>query len=114
MWDLFQQMQINDLQQRSSDARFDARSALNAIAALEQKVDLLSLVCHAMFEELQRTSGFTEARLKEKMLEIDMRDGKRDGKLSSAALKTCPDCGQRITKLRANCFWCGAKLSPLA
>lgn len=113
LWDAFQQKQIGSVQQRASDAHFDAKAALEAIAELEEKVDRLSLVCHALFEELQRATGYSETQLKEKMLEIDLRDGKQDGKLDPLAGRKCPDCGHKITKKRPHCFWCGAKLSGL-
>lgn len=113
LWDAFQQKQIGDVQQRASDAQFDSRTAIEAIAGLEEKVDRLSLLCHALFEELHRATGFSEAQLKEKMVEIDGRDGKLDGKYNPLAGMKCPDCGHRITKRRSHCFWCGAKLSGL-
>lgn len=99
-----------DVQQRTSDAHLNAKAALSAISELEEKVDRLSLICHALFEELQRATGYSETRLKEKMIEIDLRDGKRDGKFDPITGVMCPDCGRRVTKKRSNCFWCGVKL----
>lgn len=113
LWDAFQQKQITDVTDRLDNARFDARLAARAIADLEEKVDRLSLICHALFEELQRTSGLSEAQLKQRMIEIDMRDGKRDGKLDASTGKKCPDCGQAILKKRSHCFLCGAALNGL-
>lgn len=114
IWDWLQQEQIGDVQARVSSARFDAKAALESIQQLQQRVDRLSLLCQALFEELQKTSGLTEDRLKERMLEIDMRDGRRDGKLDMTAAGKCPDCGHPITRPRPNCFWCGAKLTGVA
>jgi len=65
----------------------------------------------AMFEEMEKTAGFSEARLKERMLEIDLRDGKRDGRLAPSTGNKCPDCGHIITKVCSNCSCCGAKLT---
>lgn len=113
IWNAFQQMQIRDGQQRVSDAGITARSAQQAIAELEEKVDRLSLICHALFEEIERTTGFTEIQLKQKMLEIDMRDGNRDGKYDPVSNQKCPECGHTVKNRRDNCFWCGASLSAL-
>ncbi|MGL6162209.1 hypothetical protein [Microbulbifer sp.] len=112
-WDAFQQSQISDNQQRSSDAKNDAASALRSARELEDKVDRLSLLCHALFEELERTTGFSETQLKEKMIEIDLRDGKLDGKFDPSVGKSCPDCGHQIKRSRPNCFWCGASLQGI-
>jgi hypothetical protein len=111
LWDWLQQEQIGDAQARVSAARFDAKAALAQIEQLEQRVDRLALLCQAMFEEMQRTAGFSESRLKERILEIDLRDGKRDGRLAPSVGNKCPDCGHVVTKARSNCFWCGAKLT---
>jgi hypothetical protein len=113
LWDWLQQEQIGDAQARISAARFDAKAALDEIAQLQQRVDRLSLLCQAMFEEMEKSAGLSEARLKERMLEIDLRDGKRDGRLAPSSGGKCPDCGHIITKIRSNCFWCGAKLTGL-
>lgn len=113
LWDAFQQRQITDVTSRLDNARFDARLTARAVVDLEEKVDRLSLICHALFEELQRTSGFTEAQLKQRMVEIDLRDGKRDGKLDPGAQRKCPDCAQPILKKRSHCFLCGAALGGL-
>lgn len=113
LWNMFQQLQINDTLKRSSDARFDAKDALQAISDLEDKVARLSLLCHALFEELERTTGLSEAQLKEKMIEIDMRDGKLDGKYDPTSNQKCPDCGHQLRRNRPNCFWCGSPLTTL-
>lgn len=110
LWDAFQQKQINETKIQSDEAQFDAKKALREIGQLEDKVDRLSLLCHALFEELEKHTGFSESQLKAKMVEIDLRDGKLDGKLSEIKQKNCPDCGHKVKSTRANCFWCGAKI----
>ncbi|GAA5445185.1 hypothetical protein Misp06_03382 [Microbulbifer sp. NBRC 101763] len=112
-WDAFQQSQISDNQKLSSDAKHDAKAALSSVRELEEKVDRLSLLCHALFEELERSTGFSESQLKEKMAEIDLRDGKLDGKFDPISGKNCLDCGHKIRKSRPNCFWCGASLKSI-
>lgn len=112
-WDAFQQTEIIENRKRGSDAQIDANSALRSINELEEKVDRLSLLCHALFEELERTTGFSEAQLKEKMTQIDLRDGRSDGKYDPVLGSDCPDCGRKVKKTRSNCFWCGASLRAL-
>lgn len=111
IWDMFQQHQIRDNQQRSTDAQLDAKSAHKEIAQLQEKIDALSLLCRALFEELQIVSGITESQLRQRMAEIDLRDGKLDGKYDPKAIETCSECGHKIKNNRSNCFWCGAKLT---
>jgi hypothetical protein len=109
-WNAFQQTEISENRKRGSEAQIDAKVALRSINELEEKVDRLSLLCHALFEELERTTGFSEAQLKEKMTQIDLRDGRSDGKYDPVLGSDCPDCGRKVKKTRSNCFWCGASL----
>lgn len=111
LWNWFQHHQIRDNHQRSADALIDARFAVRQIAELEAKIDSLALLCHALFEELQKNSGLTEAELRERMAEIDLRDGAADGKYAPQVLATCRECGHKVKTNRPNCFWCGAKLA---
>lgn len=70
LWDAFQQSQISDNQKRSSDAKSDSALALRSVRELEEKLDRLSLLCHALFEELERTTGFLKHSLKKKCLKL--------------------------------------------
>ena len=43
------------------------------------------------------------------MGEIDLRDGKADGKMTRSDTD-CFQCGRRLGKRRRNCLYCGANL----
>ena len=111
LWDSFQQRQIRDGQLSADKARIDAKVNSRSIAELEERVDRLSLLCHALFEELQRTTGFSEDQLRGRMVEIDLRDGKADGKYSPGVSEECSECGHKNKRRRPNCYWCGNKLA---
>ncbi len=76
---------------------------------LEAKVDGLALTCQALFEILQAQCGVTEEQLSQKMEEIDLRDGKKDGRISPPN-KACSKCGRRASSGRGNCLYCGGLL----
>jgi len=99
-WDAFQHLEIAQNRRKSGDAQIDAKTALRSINELEEKVDRLSLLCHALFEELERATGFSETQLKEKMTQIDLRDGREDGKYDPVQGADCPDCGRQVKKTR--------------
>ena len=77
------------------------------IKALQRQVDRLSLACQAMWELVRERTGRSEAQLEQKILEIDLRDGKADGKLSAPVLD-CPSCGAKTNSHRSTCVMCGA------
>lgn len=58
------------------------QSSRSELQTTTQHVDRLRLVCQALWELCSERLGVTEEELEEKVLEIDLRGGKADGKLS--------------------------------
>lgn len=112
-WNWFQQLQLRSTEHTASNAKLQSRTNERNIAELEEKIDALSLACHAMWEILQENHGLTSAQLEQKIQEIDLRDGKADGKLD-LDIKNCPECGHKINKRHTNCFYCGSDISNSA
>lgn len=109
IWDLYQQYQINQLDQkldRINDNVASDRAVARAAAQLEDKVNRLALLCRAMFELMQQTTGVSEDQLKAKVVEIDLRDGQADGRMT-ATPKKCPKCGAMIAPRFGRCLFCG-------
>lgn len=73
---------------------------------LEMRVDRMSLACQALWELLEQHTEMNEKQLHEKMSEIDLRDGNRDGKIAMSVL-VCPNCGRRSNSRRQMCIFCG-------
>ena len=61
----------------------------------------------ALWEIIREHSDFKEEDLEKKMLEIDLRDGKTDGKIGALVLN-CPACGSKTNSKRPTCIICGA------
>lgn len=101
IWSLFQQSSMNAGDTASAGSE-----------GLQSQVDTLILANQAMWEILAGRLDVSEGELVKKMNEIDLRDGKLDGKITKQAVNAinCPDCGHKIAKKRANCYWCGTKL----
>lgn len=108
-WDLYQQAQINDVQDSARRARDDTLSLRGEIRDLRRSLDSLTLTCAALWELLSDKSGLTEDELLAKMQEIDLRDGKLDGKMTRPASE-CPRCQRANNATRRNCMYCGEKL----
>ena len=106
-WDLYQQHQIYSLSREASRANNNADKAAVYLEQLENKVDSLALACQSLWEIIQDTTGITQEQLEAKMEEIDLRDGKKDGRLSQTA-DTCQQCGRKTSRRRPICLYCGA------
>jgi hypothetical protein len=111
LWDLYQQYQIGQIGRQLDDVResaaaLEGSSDLRAAARLDEKVNRLALICRAMFELMQASSGVTEDQLKSKIVEIDVRDGQADGRMTPRA-KPCPKCGATMSPQMGRCLFCG-------
>jgi len=111
LWDLYQQYRIGQIGRQLDDVResaaaLEGSSDLRAAARLDEKVNRLALICRAMFELMQASSGVTEDQLKAKIVEIDLRDGQADGKMTERA-KPCPKCGATMSPQMGRCLFCG-------
>ena len=111
VWDLFQQFQIGEAKGKATNAEQLAITTGTSISNVQAQLDTLVLANQAMWELLSKKLGVTEAELVKLMNEIDLRDGKADGKISKVQVRECGDCGHKIKKQRPNCYWCGSKIS---
>ena len=76
------------------------------VERLETKLDNLALACQALWEILRDSTDLTEHELTTKMESIDLRDGKRDGRITPTA-QTCKSCGRKSGRNRKQCVYCG-------
>lgn len=116
LWELFQQTRIAQAAWAADDAKSLANRAENEtrrfehrLQMLEQQNERLSLAVMALAEVLAEQRGITEDMIEAKMREIDLRDGKLDGKLRRPA-KLCAACQRPSSPHRSNCLYCGAAL----
>jgi uncharacterized protein YigA (DUF484 family) len=118
IWDLFQQGQINNLtdgrlsqleKEKSQDRKADATD--ERVRELEQRHEQLKLVTLALWSLLRDRLGLSEAELRRYVEQIDLLDGKRDGKASMSREKTtCAGCNRSVIGTSAVCVYCGTSL----
>ncbi|MEZ5302285.1 MAG: hypothetical protein R3F11_16870 [Verrucomicrobiales bacterium] len=87
-----------------SDAK--VRGIDHELEHLHRRVERLALSCQAMWELLREHTPLSEAQLREKILEVDRRDGRVDGQIAPKMVN-CPRCGRPTSKTRQSCLWCG-------
>jgi len=105
---LYQRKSIRELRSNQNTSDLEHSAELNE---LENRVEYLSLVCMAMAETFAEL-GFDQEKLAKKIEEIDLRDGKLDGKY--VEILTCPSCNRKSTVKKKNCMYCGALLLKTA
>ncbi len=106
--DMHQYRKIAQAQAEAAQAGYKAEAIDHRLNELERRVDRLALACQALWEIIKEKNGITEEQIFERMEEIDLRNGKSDGKVGSQILK-CQKCGRNINTQRPVCVYCGHK-----
>jgi len=75
---------------------------------MERRYERLRLVTMAMWALLKERSGLTEADLQKYVNQVDLIDGKLDGRLTrEKGIIECAKCHRRVLKTALACVYCG-------
>lgn len=83
-----------------------ANAAATEVSHLREEMGRLALLNQALWELLQQRFGLTEDELVKLATEIDLRDGKADGKITAHPLR-CPNCSRVSNSRHQKCLYCG-------
>jgi uncharacterized protein with PIN domain len=75
---------------------------------LEQQLDRLSLVTQSLWELVKRDRGLDDEALATMVKEIDLSDGKIDGK-APQTVSVCTACERIMSPDHERCLYCGAE-----
>ena len=106
---IYQQGRIREAQDTADKASSAARTVEWQMQDLKRKVESLTITCQALWELLSERLNLSESLILDKMQEIDLRDGKVDGKISQS-LVSCPSCSRPNKASRGECLYCGTTL----
>ncbi|MBN1903183.1 hypothetical protein JW926_17815 [Candidatus Sumerlaeota bacterium] len=79
--------------------------------AIIADVEKLYLIAKALWTILKEQHGYTDEGLLKKIREIDLEDGKLDGKISQTEAPSCPVCGRKLIGKHPVCLYCGATIA---
>ena len=65
------------------------------------------MITEALWTLLKQQHGFADEVLTKLIAEIDLRDGKLDGRAAAQSPQPCPFCGRPISTRRPFCLYCG-------
>lgn len=97
----------------AAGARRRAAGAAAKVAELEGRLDRALLACEAMWTILRDRLGVPEEELAARVNEIDLSDGRLDGKVRRSAT-VCPSCNRTIARRFARCIYCGSPIDKAA
>lgn len=98
--------------ERAQARRIDqsARSLSQRVEELEARLSRSLLACEAMWTLLRDKLGVSEEEFLERINEIDLSDGKLDGKVRRTAV-ACPQCKRTISRRFPHCMYCGQPIA---
>ncbi|NQZ68213.1 MAG: hypothetical protein HRT89_09090 [Lentisphaeria bacterium] len=88
-------------------AQSTAKRARNDVSYLENEVERLLMISEAMWCFIKENHDLKDEDLFAKVIEIDGKDGKVDGRVSPTVPKNCPECDRVLPKKKPFCFFCG-------
>jgi len=109
IFDLHQERQISEAKASASRAREKAASVQDEVRVLSARLDRLALLSQAMWELVREQTNLTNEQILAKVREVDLRDGRIDGKLGRKIID-CPACGRMVSSVNRACIYCGVEL----
>ncbi len=100
-------IQSNLAASTAEGAQRDARDAKTSIEFLKCDVERLLMITEALWTFLKQQHGYTDDDLAKLVTEIDLRDGRLDGRVAPASPRLCPYCHHALGKARPLCYYCG-------
>lgn len=110
-WELRQNRRIDAATQDAQRARQKSDQSGYRLDELQRRVDRLALASQALWELLREQTDLTDDQVMARMVDIDLRDGKRDGKIGRS-VTACPACDRPANSSRTQCLYCGEELRP--
>jgi len=93
----------------AASASRQVSAANNEIQSVKADIEKLLMITEALWSLLKDQHGYSDEELAKRVEEIDMRDGKLDGKVSSPPTQ-CPSCNRPVSRKRPTCFYCGMEI----
>jgi hypothetical protein len=107
-WELSRQRTAPDVGDIAGQAIRRVDDVNVEVKTLREAIDKLMLINRALWEIIAEDRGLNDEYLTNKVNEIDLRDGKLDGKLVTAIM-LCPSCERTLFKGHDKCLYCGAE-----
>lgn len=97
---------VRSAESAARDARSDAERAASRSHLIEDKLDKLTIICLAMWSLIQEETKLTEEDLLKRVQQIDVLDGKTDGKITPQIAR-CAKCNRVMNPRHKKCLYCG-------
>jgi hypothetical protein len=102
----------SEIYEASHDSGIKHGTNSEDVIYLRGEVERLLMITEALWTIIQEEHGYSEEELIKRIAQIDIRDGKLDGKVATQPkeISECPDCGRPVGRKRTCCLYCGTPL----
>lgn len=98
---------IHITQNISTGSNAAAEQARTEAADLRLDVERLLMITEALWGLVREKHALGEDELYKRIEEIDLRDGRLDGRVAPTPSALCPRCNRALMKKRPVCIYCG-------
>ncbi len=70
------------------------------------------MITEALWMMLKKQHGYSDDDLSKLVSEIDLRDGRLDGRVAKSPPQPCPYCKKMMARHRPLCIYCGKPVPP--
>ncbi|MCP3903633.1 MAG: hypothetical protein GY715_08355 [Planctomycetes bacterium] len=95
-----------------SGMSLESSQGTRLVSELEDRLDRLAMLCCAMWTMIQAHSGATDEELMHLVRDLDLADGRVDGKAGQVQVTTCTACQRPVALKHLRCLYCGQTRVP--
>jgi hypothetical protein len=78
---------------------------------LHYDIERLLMITEAIWSILKEKYNLEDSELVNRVIEIDQRDGRLDGRVAQGPPPACPKCGRTLERRRPYCLYCGQAIA---
>jgi hypothetical protein len=94
----------------NQDASSKASHALGEVEAIKNDIERLLMITEALWIILKDVHGYTDEMLVQKINEVDLQDGRLDGRVAQSPPEECPQCHRKVVSRKNRCLFCGEQI----
>lgn len=95
-------------QSAASEAKAEAQRVRSEVESLRADIERLLMITEALWMFVKKERGYSDEQLQEVIAQIDLRDGRLDGRVAQDPPQNCPGCGRVLARKRPFCIYCGS------
>ncbi len=101
---------------KASGAKDEAKAAKREAEYLKHDIDRLYMITEALWQMLKENCNIDDDELLKRVMKIDMKDGRLDGRTAPGPPRKCTKCGRTMSKKNISCIYCGTpvKMDPFS